>query len=110
MEVNKSLTPALGGPAEKLVRARVVNSIDDLLPNSPVVLHLGIFPFVPDAVRVRGVFDHSGNYELTFKGVRPPAGVLLRENDDTVVYYLQFGCGNLPATVLVSCRQNKTER
>lgn len=54
------LTPTLGGPAEELVRARVVNAHDDLLPYRPVVLHLGVFPFVSDAVRVRVVFDHGG--------------------------------------------------
>lgn len=53
-------TPALGGSAEELVRARVVNAHDDLLPYRPVVLHLGVLPFVPDAIRVRVVFDHDG--------------------------------------------------
>lgn len=42
------------------MRARVVNAHDDLLPYRPVVLHLCVLPFVPDAVRVRVVFDHSG--------------------------------------------------
>lgn len=41
------------------MRARVVNSVDDLLPYRPVVLHLSVFPLVPDAVGVRGVFDHG---------------------------------------------------
>lgn len=54
-------TPTLGGSAEKLVRARVVYAHDDLLPYRPVVLHLGVFPFVTDAVRVRVVLDHGGN-------------------------------------------------
>jgi len=54
-------TPTLGGPAEKLVRARVVYAHYDLLPYRPVVLHLGVFPFVTDAVRVRVVLDHGGD-------------------------------------------------
>lgn len=40
------------------MRARVVDAHDDLLPYRPVVFHLGVLPFVPDAVRVRVVFDH----------------------------------------------------
>jgi len=58
--VDLRLTPTLGGPAEKLVRARIVYAHDDLLPYRPVVLHLGVFPFVADAVRVRVVLDHGG--------------------------------------------------
>lgn len=54
-------TPTLGGPSEKLVRARVVYAHDDLLPYRPVVLHFGVFPFVTDAVRVRVVLDHGGD-------------------------------------------------
>jgi len=54
-------TPTLGGPAEKLMRARVVYAHDDLLPYRPVILHLGVFPFVPGAVRVRVVLDHGGD-------------------------------------------------
>lgn len=53
------VTPTLGGPAEELVRARVVDAVLDLLPYRPVVLHLGVLPFVADAVRVRVVFDHG---------------------------------------------------
>lgn len=59
--VDLRLTPTLGGPAEKLVRVRVVYAHDDLLPYRPVVLHLGVFPFVTDAVRVRVVLDHGGD-------------------------------------------------
>lgn len=58
---NNIFTPTLGGPAEKLVRARVVNAHDDLLPYRPVILHLGVLPFVPNAVRVRVVLDHGGD-------------------------------------------------
>lgn len=84
------LTPALSGPSEKLVRARVVNPVDDLLPYRPVVLHLGVFPFVPDAVGVRGVFDHGdGPRALCVNwlggNLPPPPGVVLWENDETVV-------------------------
>jgi len=43
------------------VRARVVYAHDDLLPYRPVVLHLGVFPFVTEAVRVRVVLDHGGD-------------------------------------------------
>lgn len=42
------------------MRARVVNAHDDLLPYRPVVLHLGVLPFVTDPVRVRVVLDHCG--------------------------------------------------
>jgi len=62
------ITPTPGGPAEELVRARVVYAHDDLLPYRPVVLHLGVLPFVPDAVRVRVVFDHGGGVQTAVRG------------------------------------------
>jgi len=46
------------------MRARIVYAHDDLLPYRSVILHLGVFPFVPDAVRVRVVLDHGGYREV----------------------------------------------
>lgn len=53
------LTPTLGRSAENLMRARVVDAHRDLLPYRPVVLHLGVFPFVSDAVCICVVFNHG---------------------------------------------------
>lgn len=50
------------------MRARVVDAHDDLLPYRPVILHLGVLPLVPNAVRVRVVLDHGGDRAVPGRG------------------------------------------